>query len=85
MPARMTEPEAVRRYIETEYYPEDEPAPLELLERYHVSSVVPGICMVRECAAVTDRCEPDATHNWCHECHGQTVHSLSDLLLSVEL
>jgi hypothetical protein len=82
MPARMTEPEAVQRYIDDTLTPH---SPIELLERYVVSSVVPGICMVRDCAAITGRCEPDATDNWCHECHGQTVHSLSDLLLAVEL
>jgi len=85
MPSNMTAAEAVRAYIEAEYYPEDEPTPLALLERYHVSSVVPGICMDRECQSITDRCEPDAVTNWCHECHGQTVTSLTELLLEVAL
>jgi|14BtaG_2_1085337.scaffolds.fasta_scaffold42212_2 hypothetical protein len=51
----------------------------ELGSEWTFSSVVPGIC--RECHATTSRCEPDATHNWCHACEGSTVVSGLELLL----
>ena len=44
-----------------------------------MDSVMPGVCMKRDCAAITSRCEPDATDNWCHECGDNTVKSLGVL------
>lgn len=88
MPTTMSAIEALNAYLVEEYEhlaPSRRPTGLDLLRKYAVSSVVPGICMDRDCQAITDRCEPDAVTNWCHECHGQTVRSLSAILLEVEL
>ena len=51
--------------------------PDELVRRFCLSGVQPGIC--RDCHATTARCEPDAADNWCHECEGQTVASVGVL------
>lgn len=47
---------------------------MEMLEKYATDSVVPGICT--KCLGVVDRCEPDATENWCDECDEGTVKSI---------
>ena len=51
----------------------------ELMAEFHIASVVPGACL--DCEAVTDRCEPDMREGWCHECGGQRVVSIVELVL----
>jgi hypothetical protein len=48
-----------------------------LLEEYALDEVQPGVCMT--CGAVTDSCEPDAANNWCEQCDGSSVQSISVL------
>lgn len=47
---------------------------MDMLEKYHTDSVVPGICT--RCRMVHDSCEPDAEENWCDECDAGTVKSI---------
>ena len=47
---------------------------MDMLERYAIESVVPGVCT--KCDAVIDSCEPDAEDNWCDECDEGTVKSI---------
>jgi hypothetical protein len=46
----------------------------EMLNHYHIESVVPGICV--SCDAITDSCEPDAEANWCENCDKNKVKSI---------
>lgn len=50
---------------------------MDFVMEYALKSVQPGIC--RWCACTTSSCEPDASENWCHNCHGSTVASASTL------
>ncbi len=44
----------------------------EMLEAYHIDSVVPGICSNPDCDYTCDT-EPDQTKGWCEECNKGTV------------
>lgn len=45
-----------------------------LLEEYGLDSVVPGICMRKDCD-YTSSVEPDQTEGWCESCDATTVKS----------
>jgi hypothetical protein len=52
--------------------------PLDMLEDAVWDSVVPGICMNKDCDYTTG-CEPDARENWCEVCQTNTVKSCLEL------
>lgn len=45
-----------------------------LVQRFIVSSVMPGCC--KTCRSITTRVEPDQRAGWCHNCGKQTVRSV---------
>ena len=57
-----------------------EDAAAELAPRWLFASIVPGVCHEPDCHAITDRTEPDARANWCHNCHRNTVVSLAEIV-----
>lgn len=45
---------------------------IDLLEKFQIDSVVPGICTNSGCGYVTEY-EPDQEAGWCEECETATV------------